>query len=281
MTVAGSASGDLNSSSTVTRPTHNLSLVEHRMDNASNPIHIVIADERPIFLQGLRRLLAALPGLRVVGEASDGSAVVTLTRQLKPQVLLLDGASPVCSELPRLKSTADPLSRVKIVVMLQTIEKSHVIEALRLGARGIVPRTATPTMLLSSIRDVASGNYAFGSEVITILVGMLGSLLADVKIETQLKDYSLTHRELEIIMKITAGLSNREVAELFSISERTVKHHLTNIFNKIGVSNRLALALFAVDHQLRSTLEPRRNGCGTVRCKVCVNGSYSTPFVPE
>jgi two-component system nitrate/nitrite response regulator NarL len=234
------------------------------MNTASNPIQILIADPQPSFRHGLRRLLTSTPGLCVVGEASDGNAVLSMTRQLKPQVLMLDARLALRSELAQLKSVIDPSTPLQILVMLQSMERSQVVDALRLGAHGIVVKTAAPTLLLDSIRTVAAGDYFLGSEVITILVRVLRDFLADHNVATPLKNYSLTHRELEIIAKIAAGLSNKEVAQDFCISERTVKHHLTNIFSKIGVSNRLALALFAVNHQLMRTPEqptaPYANG---------------------
>jgi DNA-binding NarL/FixJ family response regulator len=220
------------------------------MDEALKEIKILIADEQPIFRHGLRRLLESSPGIRVVGEAGDASTVAALTRDLKPHILLLDLALHLASERAELKNLANTPEPPRIMAMLKVIVESQVIDALRLGVHSIVLKTATPAVLLGSIRDVAAGNYVLGREVLTILVRALqGFLSVDVR-TTPPVDFALTRRELEIIAKITAGLSNKEVGHAFSISERTVKHHLTNIFNKIGVSNRLALALFAVNHQL-------------------------------
>jgi two-component system nitrate/nitrite response regulator NarL len=220
------------------------------MDEALQNIKILIADEQPIFRHGLRRLLESSPGIHVVGEAGDVSTVMALTRQLKPHILLLDLALPLASERFELKNLANAPESPRIVAMLKVIVESQVIDALRLGVHSIVLKTATPTVLLGSIRDVAAGNYVLGREVLSILVRALqGFLSVDTRTMPRV-DFALTRRELEIIAKIAAGLSNKEVGHAFSISERTVKHHLTNIFNKIGVSNRLALALFAVNHQL-------------------------------
>jgi two-component system, NarL family, nitrate/nitrite response regulator NarL len=220
------------------------------MDDAVNSIRILIADEQPVFRQGLCRLLESARDVCVVGEASNAATVVNLVRQLKPQVLLLSLERSGASELAQLKSIANAADAPRIIAMLPSIEETQVIDALRLGAYSIVLKPAAPTMLLRSIRDVAAGNYVLGREVLTILVRALrGFLSADTRATSPI-DFSLTRRELEIIAKITGGLSNKEVGQEFSISERTVKHHLTNIFNKIGVSNRLSLALFAVNHQL-------------------------------
>jgi two-component system nitrate/nitrite response regulator NarL len=241
------------------------------MDEAFQDIKILIADEQPIFRHGLRRLLESSPGIRVVGEASNASTVVSLTRQLKPHILLLDLALPLASERAELKNLANAPEPPRIMAMLKVIVESQVIEALRLGAHSIVLKTATPTVLLGSIRDVAAGNYVLGREILTILVRVLRGFLSTDTRAMSTADFAITRRELEIIAKITAGLSNKEVGHQFSISERTVKHHLTNIFNKIGVSSRLALALFAVNHQLMAASP----ACGT-QYAVSRDGSRST-----
>jgi two-component system, NarL family, nitrate/nitrite response regulator NarL len=220
------------------------------MNNQPPPIRIVIADEQPIFRHGLRRLLETDRAVHVVGEAPDGSAVVKLVRQLKPQVLLLDLALPLRSELEALNGPIGCTSALRIVVMVTAIDRGQIVDAFRLGACGVVMKTATPQVLLNSIRSVSAGRYWFEGDSVTILVEALRQFLPDGNESASLKDYQLTPRELEIITNIAAGRSNRQVGQKFSISERTVKHHLTNIFTKVGVSNRLELALFAVNHHL-------------------------------
>jgi len=228
------------------------------MDNQPIPIRIVIADEQPIFRHGLRRLLAIDRGFHVVGEAPDGSAVVKLVRQLKPQVLLLDFALPLRSELQALNGLINYASGVRIVVMVTAIEKTQVVEAFQLGACGVVMKTATSRVLVNSIRSVAAGHYWLEDGSVTILVEALRKFLSNGNGSITPKDYGLTPRELEIISNIFVGHSNKQVGQELSISERTVKHHLTNIFTKVGVSNRLELALFAANHRLVSdrTLPP-------------------------
>jgi two-component system, NarL family, nitrate/nitrite response regulator NarL len=226
------------------------------MDNQAAPIRIVIADEQPIFRHGLRRLLEADRGVHVVGEASDGSAVVQLVRQLKPHVLLLDFALPLRAQLEGLNGLITCGSALRIVVMVTAIDKTQIVEAFRLGACGVVMKTATPRVLLNSIRSVVAGHYWLEGESVTILVEALRKFLSNGNGSTSPKDLGLTPRELEIISNIAAGRSNKQVGQEFRISERTVKHHLTNIFSKVGVSNRLELALFAFNHQLINNQAP-------------------------
>ena len=218
------------------------------MSNAPTPIRIVIADEHPIFRQDLRRLLESEIGLHVVGQASEAHEAVQLTRAIRPDILLLDFALSQRIEPHALNGSAGQFSPVRLVVMVADIEKAHVVEACRFGAHGIILKTSTPRILVKSLRRVMAGQYWLASESVAVLVEALREPLLQVNNTKSPKDYGLTRREVEIINKIASGSSNKEVGEEFSISERTVKHHLTHIFSKVGVSSRLQLALFAVDH---------------------------------
>ena len=224
------------------------------MSYEPNPIRIVVADEQPNFLRGLRRLLKDERDFQILGEASDAQSAVKVTCHLKPDILLLDLALLRRLELQALSSLASDLFPVRIVVMATAIEKAHIVEAFRIGAHGIVLKTSELPVLLKSIRSVAAGHYWLESERVGLLVEVLRDFLPRCQGNTATtpNDYGLTARELSIIAKITSGCSNKEVGQEFSISERTVKHHLTNIFNKVGVSSRLQLALFAANHHLMS-----------------------------
>ena len=226
------------------------------MDNNFHPIRVVIAEEQPILRRSLRRLLESEHGLHVLGEVSDAPGAVKLTCQLKPDILLLDLALPRLFELQGMSKFATRLAPVRTLVMLTTIEKASIVEAFRLGAHGIVLKTSPQQVLIQSIRSVMAGHYWLESEGVGILIEALRDLLSQGNGAASTKEYGLTARELDIVAKIASGHSNKEVGEEFSISERTVKHHLTNIFTKVGVSSRLQLALFAVNHHLMSDRLP-------------------------
>jgi len=218
----------------------------------SQPIRILLADDHPIFRDGLRRLLEAEPDLKVIGEACDGSEAVKMARQLKPDILLLDLAMPRMPGLEALRemSSGPANSSVRVILLTAAAEKKQIVEALQLGARGVVLKDSATQLLLKSIHTVMSGEYWVGRESVSNLVQYLRNLVQSFGEESKQKKFGLTPRELEIVSAVVAGYSNKEIAEYFKISEDTVKHHLSNIFDKLGVSTRLELALFAVNQAL-------------------------------
>ena len=216
----------------------------------SVPIRIVIADDHPIFRDGLRKLLEEEPGLEVVGEAADGAEAVELARRLKPDVLLLDLAMPRRPGLEALRDLKEGPEGLRTIVLTASIEKRQIIEALQLGASGVVLKESATQLLLKSIRAVVGGELWIGRGSVQDLVQYLRAADNAPPRDAPAPGFGLTPRELDIVETIVAGYSNREIARHLSISEDTVKNHLSNVFDKLGVSSRLELALFAVNHRL-------------------------------
>ncbi|PYS41543.1 MAG: DNA-binding response regulator [Acidobacteria bacterium] len=212
-------------------------------------IAILIADDHPIFRDGLRGLIESERGFILSGEAVDGEQALDLTRKLKPDILLLDLAMPKLGGLEVVKQLARPPIPTRIMLLTAAIDDAQITEALRFGARGVVLKDTATQLLVKSIRCVVAGEFWVGRRNVQGLVQAL-QMAQMTQPEDPVKKYALTAREMEVLTAIVEGYSNKEIAKKFSISEQTVKHHLSSIFTKVGVSNRLELALFSVHHQL-------------------------------
>jgi len=215
----------------------------------NNSIRVLIADDHPVVRVGLRNMLQADPHIQVVGEARDGVEAFELSRSLRPDVLLLDLAMPNVAGMDALREITAGGLNIRTIVLTGLIEKRQVLEALQLGARGVVLKDAVVEHLMACIRAVMQGQYWLDGRPVQNLVQVLRDLSAQTAPPPR-RTYGLTAREMEVVHLITEGCTNKDIAKTFGISEETVKRHLTNIFNKLGVGNRLELALFALNHNL-------------------------------
>lgn len=206
-------------------------------------VRVAIADDHVIFRDGLRRLLESERDFEVVAEAGDGLEAVRLIQEVRPDVLLLDVAMPRMGGVEALESLQSTDTR--IVLLTAGIEPGDLLRAIQLGARGVVLKESATRMLIDGIHRVMEGKYLIGGNV----AGDLAQAVREVRVPGATR-YGLTPRELDIVAAIVAGESNKLIGERLGISLQTVKHHLTSIFDKTGVSSRLELALFALRNNL-------------------------------
>jgi DNA-binding NarL/FixJ family response regulator len=210
---------------------------------------VLIADDHALFREALRRLIESDPGLRVVGEAGNGRDAIRLAEELKPDILLLDLMMPITPGLEVLRELTKVAPRVRTLVLTATLAQADLFEALHFGARGVLLKDSATHLLFKSIKVVMAGQYWVGRESVAGLIDKMRARVDPPGAVSRGPAFGLTAREVEMVSAVVAGCSNSDIAAQFDISQKTVKHHLTNIFDKLGLSNRLELALFAVQHR--------------------------------
>jgi len=212
-----------------------------------SPVRVLIADEHAIFRAALRRVLEFEPGFQVAGETAGNGEVVTLARQLAPDVLLMDIDTPGHCSLDAVRELSSPPHACRTIILTSEMQEQEVVRVFRAGARGIMTKASPVDLLFKSIDAVMAGEYWVGRERVADLIRVLQS--QPVKTEDH-RPFGLTSRELEVVQAVVGGYTNKEIAERLSISQNTAKHHLSSIFDKLGVSNRLELALFTHSHHI-------------------------------
>jgi len=216
------------------------------IDIARKVIRIAIADDHTLFRAGLTKLLAEEQDLTVVAEAGEGAEIVDVLKNHAPDILLLDLKMPGIDGLEVLRRLQAAGTATRVLVLTASENEDDLAEAMKLGASGVVLKTTATDLLVQAIRKVASGEIWLDGRVTARVI----KHLADTRLAggRNYEDGGLTPREKEIAALVGQGYKYREIAEMLSISEQTVKNHLRNIFHKLGVSDRLQLALYAIHH---------------------------------
>ena len=199
----------------------------------------------------MKALLATEPGLVVVGESGDGLETVEVTTRLVPDLLLLDVALPRLGGIAALERISGLVPSVRVLLLTASVGRNDVLKAMKAGARGVLLKEHATSQLFASVRAVMQGHYWVDSDHV-------GKVLDAVRDPSQNGSanrkapnrYGLTARELQVIGGIKMGESNREIAGRLEVREDTVKHHLSSIFDKLGVFSRVELAVFAIHHGL-------------------------------
>jgi len=224
--------------------------VKGRPVRSPKVIRILIADGQPIFCRGLRKVIETQADFRVIGETSDGAEALKLVREHAPDILLLDAAIAGLAALRVLRDVQRSAPSVSTIFLAAEVETPVTVEALKLGARGVMRKDSPADLLLKAIRCVSAGQHWVRRDKITDVLQSLGKETSERLNGPLARNLHMTSREIQIISAILHGGSNKEIAMRLGLSEDTVKHHLTHIFSKVGVCTRLELALFAVDYDL-------------------------------
>jgi len=230
----------------------------------------VLADDECMFRSSLRHLLTAPPavvaevygvqvgsGFDVVGEAGSGEETIAIVTAVKPDLLLLDLSMPRLSGLEALSELEAHRVSMRTILLSGMIDRAHLLTAVKLGVRGLVMKDAPTESFFEAIVAVMSGRFWLGQSLVDDLVELVRSLTQSHGSDGTKPRLSLTPRQREVLGLVVAGHTNREIATKFSVSEETVKHHLTRMFNKVGASNRLDLAMKATRDGLATGTEAR------------------------
>jgi DNA-binding NarL/FixJ family response regulator len=223
-------------------------------------IRIVVADDHPIFRDGLCKLLALEEDFEVVAQAQDGRQVLDVLQQHEPDILLLDLKMPGLDGLGTLQRLQVAKNKTRVIVLTASDDKNEFVQAMKLGTSGIVLKQTATELLIKSIRKVHAGEIWLDSHTTAAVIRQFvandeapAHAHAPVSPMPRERERSpLSQREREIVALVAQGFKNKEMAEKMFISEQTVKNHLHNIFDKLGVSDRLELALYAIHNNLHT-----------------------------
>lgn len=209
-------------------------------------IRLVIADDHPIVLDGLENLFRLEPDFQVVARCVNGDECLTAVRQHQPDVLVLDLRMPRKDGLAVLRELHREKQPLKVVLLATALEEEEVLEALRLGVRGMVLKELAPQMVVQCVRKVHAGERWLEKQAVGRALEML------LRREAGEREAStvLTPREIEMVGMVARGLRNKEMSERLAISEGTVKIHLHHIYKKLKVENRVELILYAQSKHL-------------------------------
>lgn len=208
-------------------------------------ITLVIADHHPLILIGLEQVCSLEKDLRVVASCADGHEAVEAVRRHQPDILALDFLLPQKDGLTVLREMQTMGSRTKVVILTAAVNEDKMVDAIQLGARGVVLKEMAPQFLIQCVRKVHAGGEWLENRAIT---RMMERIRRD-KANTQHGAAALTQRESELARLVARGLSNQAIAEALSVTRGTIKVHLHNIYEKLNLDGRLSLLIYARDQE--------------------------------
>lgn len=209
-------------------------------------IKILIADDHHVVRRGLVFFLKTQKDIEVIGEAKNGQEAVEMTKQLLPDLVLMDLDMPIMDGIEATKQIKAILPDMKVMILTSFSDQDHVIPAIEAGASGYQLKDIEPDELVRAIKRILTGEHQLHPKATTHLLSHLSNKNREVKVPTE----DLTKRELEVLLEIAKGKSNKEIASSLFITEKTVKTHVSNVLAKLDLQDRTQAALFAVKHGL-------------------------------
>jgi two-component system response regulator DegU len=213
-----------------------------------NKIKILIADDHPLFRQGIKQILELEKDITVIAQASNGSEAIQLAMEHKPDVILMDINMPGTGGLQAIEEIKAENIESRIIVLTIHEDREYLIKTLQMGAEGYVLKDAEPSVLIDAIRSVYLGQSYIQPTMTKELVREFNRLTLQAR--EKRGENRLTAREREVLMLIAEGMINKEIASKLYISEKTVKNHVSNIFKKLNVSDRTQAAIYAIKHNI-------------------------------
>jgi DNA-binding NarL/FixJ family response regulator len=230
-------------------------IVERSSERESRPIRVLIVEDQSLFRDGLTNLLSGQPDLEVVFATDSLAVVLEQITKARPDIALLGWAASSTDSQKVFGAITDSKAPTRVIMLVKDDKKEDFVEAVRQGCCGIVPKQTSTELLLKSIRKVHAGEFWLDrmttADVIRRLAKRAGAAPSQgPRPGLRENAAALSQREMEIVVLVAQGYKNKEMAERMFISEQTVKNHLHNIFDKVGVSDRLELALYAIHNGL-------------------------------
>ncbi|MEV5967650.1 response regulator transcription factor [Kribbella sp. NPDC051952] len=205
-------------------------------------IRVLIVDDHAIVRTGLSQLLGTADDIELVGAASDGAEAVTMAAELQPDVVLMDLSMPGTDGIAATRQIVAAVPAAHVLVLTSFSDQSRILDALQAGAEGYLLKHSEPEVILAGVREIVAGGSPLDPKAARVLLTNRRSPGPETK---------LTDREQEVLDMVGAGLPNKTIARRLGISERTVKAHLTNVYQRLGVTDRTQAALWAQRQQRR------------------------------
>jgi DNA-binding NarL/FixJ family response regulator len=222
-------------------------------EQGTDPLRVLLVDDQALVRLGFRMVLEAEDGITVVGEASDGAQALSMTRALRPDVVLMDVRMPVLDGVEATRAIVASGSPARVLVLTTFDLDEHAFAALRAGASGFLLKDAQPAELVSAMRSIAAGDAVVAPRVTRALLTALDGHLPDPATGLSAREAALaqmTEREREVLVQVAHGFSNAEIAARLVVSEATVKGHVGRVLTKLGLRDRVQVVIWAYRHQV-------------------------------